>query len=79
LLTVRSGGAEHFIPGSGSPNGTDYYKAFEAKGYQVVHSNEQLKAAKSDKKTLGIFSSKSFSEKFSICSYSCTAPVESNM
>ena len=52
----RSGGAEQFIPGSGSPNGTDYYKAFQAKGYKVVYNNTELKATGNKDKTLGIFS-----------------------
>lgn len=50
------GGAEQFIPGSGSPNGTDYYKAFQAKGYKVVRSNTELSAVGNKDKTLGIFS-----------------------
>ncbi|KAF8656248.1 hypothetical protein AX16_002684 [Volvariella volvacea WC 439] len=52
---IFGGGAEQFIPGSGSPNGTDFYKAFQDKGYSVVYDNTQLKAARNDKKTLGIF------------------------
>jgi len=50
------GGAELFIPGTGSPNGTDFYEAFRGKGYQVVHDNTALKALDAKKKTLGIFS-----------------------
>ncbi|KAF8149998.1 alkaline-phosphatase-like protein [Crassisporium funariophilum] len=49
------GGAEQFIAGKGSPNGTDYYKAFQAKGYNVVYNNTQLQAAGNKDKTLGIF------------------------
>ena len=52
-----SGGAEQFIAGSGSPNGTDYYKAFQAKGYKVVHDKKQMLSTGNDDKTLGIFSS----------------------
>ncbi|KAJ8503406.1 hypothetical protein ONZ45_g10884 [Pleurotus djamor] len=53
---VFGGGAEQFIPGSGSPNGTDYYKAFQAKGYNVVYDKTQLASTSTRKKTLGIFS-----------------------
>lgn len=52
----NSGGAEQFIAGSGSPNGTDYYKAFQAKGYKVVYNKQQLLSAGNNDKTLGIFS-----------------------
>lgn len=55
---VCSGGAEQFIAGSGSPNGTNYYKAFQDKGYKVVYDKDQLAAASKHDKTLGIFSSK---------------------
>jgi alkaline phosphatase len=51
------GGAEQFIAGPGSPNGTDFYKAFQDKGYNVVYNNTGLQAVGNDKKTLGIFSS----------------------
>lgn len=50
------GGAEQFKPGSGSPNRTNYYDAFSAKGYQVVNDNTALQAADASKRTLGIFS-----------------------
>ncbi|TFK27531.1 alkaline phosphatase [Coprinopsis marcescibilis] len=53
---IFGGGAEQFIPGSGSPNGTDFYKAFESEGYQVIYNNTQLKTVDNNKKTLGIFS-----------------------
>lgn len=53
----NSGGAEQFIAGRGSPNGTDYYKAFQAKGYKVVYNKQQLLSAGNNDKTLGIFSS----------------------
>ncbi len=29
--------------GSGSPNGTDYFKAFQSAGYQVIYNNTELK------------------------------------
>ncbi|RDB25842.1 Alkaline phosphatase H [Hypsizygus marmoreus] len=53
---VFGGGAENFIAGPTSPGGTDYYKAFQAKGYNVVYNNTGLQAVKNDKKVLGIFS-----------------------
>jgi len=53
---IFGGGAEQFIAGSGSPNGTDYYKAFQEKGYKVVQTKTQLLAAGNEDKTLGIFS-----------------------
>ncbi|RXW18530.1 hypothetical protein EST38_g7321 [Candolleomyces aberdarensis] len=53
---IFGGGAEQFIPGSGSYNGSDFYKAFQQEGYQVVYSNTELKAVGNSKKTLGIFS-----------------------
>jgi alkaline phosphatase len=52
---IFGGGAEQFIAGKGSPNGTDYYKAFADKGYTVVNTATQLKAAGNKAKTLGIF------------------------
>ncbi|KAH9481356.1 Alkaline phosphatase H [Psilocybe cubensis] len=53
---IFGGGAEQFIAGKGSPNGTDFYKAFETKGYNVIYSNTELKSAPVKEKTLGIFS-----------------------
>lgn len=53
---VFGGGAEQFIAGPGSPNGTDFYKAFQDKGYNVVYNNTGLQAVGNDKKALGIFS-----------------------
>jgi len=44
------------LPGKSSWNGTDYYKAFQDRGYQLVQSASQLKAASNTQKTLGIFS-----------------------
>ncbi|KAF8808737.1 alkaline phosphatase-like protein [Phlegmacium glaucopus] len=52
---IFGGGAEQFIAGKGSPNGTDYYKAFQAQGYNVVYNNTQLQATENGSKTLGIF------------------------
>ena len=51
-----SGGAETFIPGPDSPNGTDFYKAFEASGYKVAYNNTQMKALNNKDRALGIFS-----------------------
>jgi alkaline phosphatase len=53
---IFGGGAEQFIAGPGSPNGTDFYKAFQAKGYNVVYDETGLKATDDKTKTLGIFS-----------------------
>lgn len=53
---IFGGGAEQFIAGKGSPNGTDFYKAFQAQGYNVIHNNTELQAAGTKDKTLGIFS-----------------------
>ncbi|KAF9477918.1 alkaline phosphatase-like protein [Pholiota conissans] len=53
---IFGGGAEQFIAGPGSPGGVDYYKAFQAQGYNVVNSKTQLLAAGNKAKTLGIFS-----------------------
>ncbi|KAF7424514.1 hypothetical protein PC9H_009821 [Pleurotus ostreatus] len=53
---VFGGGAEQFIAGAGSPNGTDFYKVFQSEGYNVVNSKSQLDKVGNKKKTLGIFS-----------------------
>ncbi|KAH6913374.1 alkaline phosphatase [Coprinopsis sp. MPI-PUGE-AT-0042] len=53
---IFGGGAETFIPGSGSPNGTDFYKAFQNSGYQVAYNNTQLKTLNNNERALGIFS-----------------------
>ncbi|KAF5382183.1 hypothetical protein D9615_004372 [Tricholomella constricta] len=53
---VFGGGAENFIAGPKSPGGADYYKVFQAKGYNVVYNNKELQKVATDKKTLGIFS-----------------------
>ncbi|KAL0954935.1 hypothetical protein HGRIS_003868 [Hohenbuehelia grisea] len=50
------GGAEFFLPGPTSPNGSDFYEAFRNKGYNVINTNTQLKDTPVNKKTLGIFS-----------------------
>ncbi|KAK0204878.1 alkaline-phosphatase-like protein [Desarmillaria ectypa] len=52
---IFGAGAEQFIPGDGSPNGTDFYKAFASEGYQVVYNNTELQTVGNDSKTLGIF------------------------
>ncbi|KAL2139304.1 hypothetical protein VTI28DRAFT_5418 [Corynascus sepedonium] len=49
------GGAEQFIPGSGSLNGKDYYTEFAKKGYSVSWNKTALLAAPNDQKALGIF------------------------
>jgi alkaline phosphatase len=56
---LPSGGAEQFIAGSGSFNGTDFYKAFQDQGYNVVYNKTDLESVGNDQKTLGIFSSAS--------------------
>ncbi|THV07362.1 alkaline phosphatase [Dendrothele bispora CBS 962.96] len=53
---IFGGGAEQFIAGPGSPNGSDFYEAFQAKGYNVVYNNTELQATDNNTKTLGIFS-----------------------
>jgi alkaline phosphatase len=53
---IFGGGAEQFIAGKGSPNGSDYYEAFQQKGYNVVYNATELNATDNDTKTLGIFS-----------------------
>lgn len=53
---IFGGGAETFIPGPDSPNGTDFYKAFEASGYKVAYNNTQLKTLDNKERALGIFS-----------------------
>ena len=59
-----SGGAEQFIAGPGSPNGTDFYKTFQTEGYNVVYNNTGLQRIGTDKKTLGIFSSQAINRIF---------------
>jgi alkaline phosphatase len=49
------GGAEQFLPGSGSFQGKDYYAEFAKKGYSVSWNKTSLLAAPNDKKALGIF------------------------
>jgi alkaline phosphatase len=53
---IFGGGAEQFIAGPGSPNGSDFYKAFQAEGYNVVYDKTGLQATEDSAKTLGIFS-----------------------
>lgn len=50
------GGAEQFIPGSGSYQGKNYYEVFANKSYNVVLNNTALQRASNSSKTLGIFS-----------------------
>lgn len=50
------GGAEQFIPGSGSYQGKNYYDVFANKSYNVVLNNTALQRASNSSKTLGIFS-----------------------
>ena len=52
---IFGGGAEQFIAGSGSPGGTDFYKAFQARGYNVVYDKDGLQKTDEGVKTLGIF------------------------
>ncbi|KAK4147255.1 alkaline-phosphatase-like protein [Dichotomopilus funicola] len=49
------GGAEQFIPGSGSYQGKDYYAEFANEGYSVSWNKTALLAAPNDQKALGIF------------------------
>lgn len=56
---LYSGGAQAFLPGPDSPNGTDFYQAFAKEGYNIIHNNTQLQGVDIEKKTLGIFSSES--------------------
>ena len=53
---IFGGGAEQFIPGSGSLGGKDYYKEFQNAGYNVVYDNAGLSKLDTKKKALGIFS-----------------------
>ena len=52
---IFGGGAEQFIPGSGSLGGQDYYKKFADAGYQVTYDKTGLQKLDSKKKALGIF------------------------
>ncbi|KAK3359333.1 alkaline phosphatase [Lasiosphaeria hispida] len=49
------GGAEQFLPGSGSYLGKDYYAEFAKKGYTVSLNNTSLQAASNSSKALGVF------------------------
>jgi len=49
------GGAEQFIPGSGSYKGKDYYEEFANKGYSVSLNKTSLLELGNDEKALGIF------------------------
>lgn len=54
------GGAEQFLPGSGSYQGKDYYAEFAKKGYSVSLNKTSLLKAPNDKKALGIFCKSNF-------------------
>ncbi|KAK0654870.1 alkaline phosphatase [Cercophora newfieldiana] len=49
------GGAENFLPGSGSYLGKDYYTEFAKKGYSVSLNKTALLAAPKTEKALGVF------------------------
>ncbi|KAL6700120.1 alkaline-phosphatase-like protein [Trichoderma pleuroticola] len=49
------GGAEQFLPGTGSYQGKDYYAEFAKKGYSVSTDKKSLLAADNNKKALGVF------------------------
>ncbi|KAK4080902.1 hypothetical protein Trihar35433_2007 [Trichoderma harzianum] len=50
------GGAEQFLPGTGSYQGKDYYAEFAKKGYSVSTDKKSVLAADNNKKALGVFS-----------------------
>lgn len=49
------GGAEQFLPGSGSYLGKDYYAEFAKKGYSISLNKTSLSAASNKSKALGVF------------------------
>jgi alkaline phosphatase len=49
------GGAEQFIPGSGSYQGKDFYAEFAKKGYSVSLNKTSLLGLPNNQKALGIF------------------------
>ncbi|KAH8893383.1 alkaline phosphatase [Thozetella sp. PMI_491] len=49
------GGAEQFLPGSGSYLGKDYFQEFAKKGYSISLNKTALAAASNTSKALGIF------------------------
>ncbi|CZT00914.1 probable pho-2 alkaline phosphatase [Rhynchosporium agropyri] len=49
------GGAEQFLPGTGSYQGKDYYKEFSDAGYSISTNNTSLATQNGDKKALGVF------------------------
>lgn len=49
------GGAEQFIPGSGSYEGKDYYEEFANEGYSIALNKTSLEALGTSDKALGIF------------------------
>ncbi|KAJ9148286.1 Alkaline phosphatase [Pleurostoma richardsiae] len=54
------GGAEQFIPGSGSYQGKDYYAEFANKGYTVSLNKTSLDKASNSSRALGIFCKSNF-------------------
>lgn len=50
------GGAEQFVPGSGSFQGRDYYAEYASQGYNIVLNKTSLLETSNDERTLGIFS-----------------------
>ncbi|KAK7050904.1 hypothetical protein VNI00_005016 [Paramarasmius palmivorus] len=60
---VFGGGAEHFIAGPKSFNGTDFYEAFQDQGYNVVYNKTDLESVGNDQKTLGIFTKNLLNQK----------------
>ncbi|ORY72084.1 alkaline phosphatase [Pseudomassariella vexata] len=49
------GGAEQFLPGSGSYQGKDYYQEFADAGYLISLNKTSLESLSNDSKALGIF------------------------
>ena len=49
------GGAENFLPGSGSYKGQDYFAKFAEKGYSISLNKTALEAAPDSKRALGVF------------------------
>lgn len=49
------GGAEQFVPGSGSYQGEDYYAKFADAGYDISHNKTSLLELGNNSKALGIF------------------------
>lgn len=49
------GGAEQFIPGSGSYEGKDYYQEFRKEGYTISLNKTSLATVSTSEKALGVF------------------------